>query len=93
MPYIEQEGEYLITLISPPHPNRASNVPVIIAVKGEYVKEVRVDQRDASNAGMHRLGRFRLPAGNRTTITVSNLGTNGYVVADGVWLIHESRLS
>jgi len=93
VPNIPEEGEYLITLIYPPHPNRASNVPITVAVRGGFVRELMVDQRSASENGGKRLGRFRLPEGNRTTITVSNLGTNGYVVADGVLLTPRSLLS
>jgi len=30
------------------------------------------------------LGKLRLPKGKSTTVTVSNVGTDGYVVADGI---------
>jgi len=37
--------------------------------------------------GVHSLGRHRLPGGRGTRITVSNAGTKGVVVVDGLQLL------
>ena len=39
----------------------------------------------------HRVGVFDLPEGSRVVITVGNEGTDGYVVADGVYLVPEEE--
>ncbi|MBI2299417.1 MAG: FAD-dependent oxidoreductase [Armatimonadetes bacterium] len=86
-PTLPKAGKWEIVLLSPPHANRASNVPVTIAVDGETVAVVRVDQRDASQGGRASLGIFELPAGRRVSVTVSNEGTDGYVVVDGIQFV------
>lgn len=86
-PEIPSAGEYEIVLISPPHPNRARNVPVTIAIQGSQSRTVRVNQKVTSHNGFASLGRFHLPQGRLTFITVSNEGTDGYVVADGVQFV------
>ena len=43
---------------------------------------VRVNEQEES--GRQSLGQFTLPAGRSVTITLSNAGTDGYVIADGV---------
>jgi hypothetical protein len=45
---------------------------------------MRVDQRAAEGNGFISLGTFKLPAGRRTRVTLSNRGTDGYVIADAV---------
>jgi FAD-dependent oxidoreductase family protein len=86
-PDLPADGEYEIFLVAPPNPNRASNVPVTIAVEGQEPVTVRVDQRLEEGNGFRPLGRFRLPKGRKTTVTVSNHDTDGYVVADGVQFV------
>ena len=83
-PDIPQAGEYELLLIYPPHPNRARNVPVTISIDGRKMKSIVVDQRNEKNNGVATLGKMRLPKGKSTTVTVSNVGTDGYVVADGI---------
>jgi len=83
-PEITTPGEHTLALIFTPHSNRASNVPVTISVGGE-TKTVFVNQK--SGTGLAPLGKFRLPQGRRATVTVSNRGTDGYVVADGLQII------
>ncbi len=83
-PDLPEAGRYEIRLISPPHANRASNVPVTISVPGGETKTVRVDQRDPAHDGFASLGVFELGKGKSCSVTLSNAGTDGYVVADGV---------
>ncbi|MBI3850697.1 MAG: hypothetical protein HY298_10565 [Verrucomicrobia bacterium] len=86
-PDIPENGDYEIILISPPHENRARNVPVTIAVQNLARVTLSVDQRTKANKGFARLGTFRLPKGKLTTVTVSNAGTKGFVVADGIQFV------
>jgi hypothetical protein len=83
-PAIPEPGDYEIILISPPHENRARNVPVTIVVEGTAKLNLLVDQRSKANQGFATLGTFKLPKGNLTSVTVSNTNTVGCVVADGI---------
>ncbi|MGB8169885.1 MAG: FAD-dependent oxidoreductase [Chthoniobacteraceae bacterium] len=82
-PEIPEAGEYEIVLHFPPNGNRATNVPVAIETGGKTVT-VAVDERDAKGAAP--LGTFKLAAGKSVNVTVSNAGTNGHVVVDGLQL-------
>ena len=84
-PEIPATAEYEIVLHFPSNPNRSTKVPVTIQIAGGQPKTVEVDQQDKS--GRASLGRFSLKAGKDTTITLSNTGTKGHVIADGVQLI------
>ncbi len=83
-PDLKEAGEYEIVLHFPPFANRATNTPVAIAVAGAAPRTVKVNQRDARAAGGSVLGRFTLPAGKATMVTVSNKAADGYVVCDAV---------
>ncbi len=83
-PQIPASGEYEIVLHFPPNPNRATNVPVTIDIGGKQTV-LRVNEKDAK--GLAVIGRFGLPKGKGTTVTLSNAGTDGFVVADGLQLI------
>jgi hypothetical protein len=72
-------------VIAPANPNRATNAPVTVAVEGREPVTVRVSLRAEEGAGAYfSAGRFRLPKGRKTTVTLSNEGADGYVVADGI---------
>ena len=83
MPEIQEAGEYEIVLHFPPNPNRASNAPVTVETAGKKAT-VKVNERETSGAAV--LGAFALAKGRTVSITISNEGTDGYVVADGVQL-------
>jgi hypothetical protein len=84
-PQIPEAGRYEIVLHFPPNPNRAKNAPVTIAIAGGATKTIEINEQEKS--GRQSLGQFSLPAGKGTTITLTNAGTDGYVVADGVQLL------
>jgi hypothetical protein len=58
----------------------------IVGPTGQMAKEEKrvVNQRKAENGGFALLGKFLLPKGRGTSVTISNQGTDGFVVADGV---------
>jgi len=84
-PEITKPGEYEIIFIYPPNPNRATNVPVTIAIPNSPSQTITVNEK--KREGRQSLGKFSLPSGKKTTITVSNQDTNGYVVVDGLFLL------
>ncbi|MEO8352294.1 MAG: FAD-dependent oxidoreductase, partial [Chthoniobacteraceae bacterium] len=87
-PDISQAGRYEIIIHFPPHPNRASNARVTVTV-GNAQSKVTVNERQPS--GSQALGVFDLPNGKATSITLSNAGSDGYVVADGIQLLPRDR--
>jgi hypothetical protein len=82
-PDLPEDGEYEIFLLAPPNPNRATNAPVVINIGGRSTT-VKVNQRPEASGGFLSLGRYRLPKGRKTTVTLSNTGADGYVVVDGI---------
>ncbi len=86
-PDLPEDGNYTVILVFPPGPERAANVPVTLSVEGVGSTTFRVNQRVAENNGFAALGTFKLPKGKRTTVTVSNRGTDGYVAVDGLQLV------
>ena len=84
-PEIPLAGDYEIVIHFPPNANRATNVPVIVGISGQLAKTIPVNER--TQTGAVSLGKFPLPAGKSVTITLSNEGTEGFVVADGLQLL------
>jgi ribulose 1,5-bisphosphate synthetase/thiazole synthase len=83
-PDLPAAGEYEIRVYFPPNPNRAARVPVTVTVSGGETRITHINQRSETTQGVVPLGRFKLPAGKLTSVTLSNRDTDGYVVADGV---------
>jgi hypothetical protein len=81
-PELPAAGAYELILVFPPHPNRATRVPVTVAVRGGGTNTLFVNQRDPATKGFVSLGKFILPKGKGASVTVSNRDTDGYVVAD-----------
>jgi hypothetical protein len=79
-------GEYEIRLLYPANNNRASNVPVTVSVDSGDATTLTVDQKQADANSAASLGQYRLTARQTVSITLSNSGTDGYVIADGVQL-------
>jgi hypothetical protein len=89
-PVIDAAGDYEVFLLYPPGSNRASNTRAIVRVAGEPVKVVIVNQRAAGPNNETSLGSYHLVSGKDTfTVTISNDGTNGYVIVDGLQLIRK----
>jgi hypothetical protein len=86
-PEIPEAGLYEINLLAPPSSNRATAVPVTITPQGSSEKTVKVDQRNPKSGGIQHLGKYQLAKGKSVTITVSNQGTDGHVIVDGIQLL------
>jgi hypothetical protein len=60
---------------------------VDISVNGAAPVTAKVNQKKAGPQNDTSLGRFKLVAGSEVAVTISNAGTDGYVIADGVQLV------
>jgi hypothetical protein len=85
-PNLPKSGDYEVLFWFQPQGNRATNVPVMVTANGKVLHRALVNQRKTTNEVVS-LGTFDLPKGTGTTVTVSNEGTEGYVVADGVQFV------
>jgi hypothetical protein len=83
---IPKAGDYEIIFHFPPNGNRASNAPITIEAEG-HTTVVKVNERKSAGGGAISLGKFHLPQGGRTTVRLSNEGTDGYVAADGLQVL------
>jgi hypothetical protein len=83
-------GRYVVLVSYTPNPNRASNVPVEITHAGGTLK-VTLNQRKppARDQSFQPLGELELSG--PLTVTISNAGTDGYVVIDAVQLLPVAR--
>jgi len=85
---LERPGGYAVRMAYTPNENRATNVSVsILCSEGEKTARVNEREKPGEN-GFVSLGRFRFDT--TATVTVSNTGTDGYVVVDAVQLVPES---
>lgn len=81
-PRIPTPGEYEIRLLHTAHENRSSRTLITIRIDDEE-QTFRVDQRKPPAS----LGVFRLAAGNKLTVSVSNTDADGFVAVDGLQLL------
>jgi hypothetical protein len=81
---IQKAGNYAVRLAYPPNGNRASNARVVVSHSGGDAV-VTVDQKKMpSHELFHELGVFEFPSGASATVTLSNEGSDGFVVIDAV---------
>ncbi len=81
---VPQAGRYRLRLLYPVNQNRATNTPVAISYPGGKHTAVINQRKDSP-----WLGPFELPAS--FTVTVTNSGTDGYVVVDGLQIVPVKR--
>ncbi|MDB5294730.1 MAG: xanthan lyase [Phycisphaerales bacterium] len=81
-------GRYEVRVAYTRNGNRASNVPVTVAHAGGETT-VAVDQRKAPaiDGAWASVGTFAFAAGRPAVVTVSNAGTDGYVIVDAVQFV------
>jgi hypothetical protein len=85
---VPSDGLYEVRLAYVANRNRATNVPVTIEF-ADGSKIIRVNQRETPplNGKMVSLGKFRFTAAKPAVVTVSNAGTDGYVIIEVVQLL------
>ena len=86
---LPKAGKYRVFLASPPNSNRASNAPVEIVHAGG-VQRLKLNMKEPKTADgvfWFDLGAFDFAAEQPAVVIITNAGTDGYVVIDGVrWL-------
>ena len=88
-PEVPEAGEYQLFLISTPNANRASKVPVSVSVSNSVspvINEWTTTVNQKTNAVL-AIGKYKLPKGRDTRVKISNMGTDGFVVVDGLQLV------
>ena len=83
-----QAGTHDVYMKWTSHANRASNVPVDIDYDGG-VDQVLVNQTTGGGQWT-LLGSYPFAAGSSGTVTISNAGANGYVIADAVRFVPQA---
>lgn len=80
------EGMYSVSIFYSPNANRATNVPVVVHHAGGEARVLVNQRRFSGKDGVTVLGTYRFGKGP-AWVEISNLGTDGYVIADAVrWL-------
>lgn len=86
-PTLPRPGLYEVRIYYTPNANRATNVPVTIAV-GPNKKMATLDERKTPKVGRYAsFGAFSAPAGRGVTVTIGTQDTDGYVVIDAVQFV------
>ena len=85
---VPRAGTWELRMSYSAHRNRAQRVPVEVVLPVGPKRFVVDQTREPAIDGLwHSLGRFELAAGSRVTVTISNRGTKGHVIADAVQLV------
>ena len=81
-------GSYSVELAYTAHPNRATNVPVVLRCSRE-VHRFTVDQKSPPRGGgaFHTLGRLMLAG--EVTVELNDLGADGHVIVDAVRFVRQ----
>jgi len=87
-----QPGKYDLRMAYSAHETRATKVPVTIESGGRKT-ELKVDQTKPLPAGeaFRSIGTVELDNGLETTISLSNTGTDGFVILDALQLIESKN--
>jgi len=80
---VDEPAHYAIRFHYNTHPTRSSCTPVTVEI-GEKVQTFSVNQRQSDGKGLV-LGTFDIQ--DQATVTVSNTGTDGHVIVDGLEFI------
>lgn len=86
---IKEAGAYEVRFAYTPNGNRATNVPVTVSGATEDKKTTKVNEKiePPVEGRWVSLGVFHFAAGSTATVAISNAGTDGFVVIDGVQLV------
>jgi hypothetical protein len=79
-------GRYDLRMAYSAHETRATKVPVTIQSGGQKI-ELTVDQTLPAGAAFRSVGTAELSGDTDTTITLSNTGTEGFVILDALQLL------
>ncbi|MFN0076638.1 MAG: FAD-dependent oxidoreductase [Prosthecobacter sp.] len=87
-----KSGRYDLRMAYSAHETRATKVPVTIQ-RGEGKIVINVDQTQPLPSGeaFRSIGKVELDSGTETTITLSNTGTDGFVILDALQLLESKN--
>ena len=85
---IPKAGDYEIRFLYSPHDNRSTKTKVTVTGAGDE-KTSRINQREPviKDGVPNALGVFRIEAGAKVRVTVSNEGADSYVIVDGLQIL------
>lgn len=85
---VPQTGVYEVRMAYSPHPTRARNVPILVE-NGTRTLEWTVDQTVAlpSESAFRKIGVVQLEKDVEAIFTLSNAGTDGFVILDALQLL------
>ena len=85
---VTKSGKYDVRLAYPQNPNRATNVTVEVQhLNGSEQLNVNQQKAPTLNKTFISLGAFEFSNTDMGRVIISNANTNGYVIADAVWLV------
>jgi len=85
---VPQDGSYEVRISYAHNPNRASNVPVTIYYSdGTETKIVNQKKVPTIKKAFVSLGTYRFSKQTPGKVVINNKQTNGYVIADSVWIV------
>jgi len=85
---VPERGCYEIRIAYTPHPNRATNVPVIVEAGGKTIAATVNQKRSPAIDDLWQaVGAVSLDANEQVVVTISNEATDGYVIVDAVQII------
>jgi hypothetical protein len=94
IPKIPRAGEYEVFLSYTASKGRSTNTPVTIRhAGGEQTVIVNQEEPPRLDGLFRSLGKFRFEAGSAASVTITNRGTNGYVIVDAVRFIPAGALT
>ena len=84
----DKAERYDVRLAYTPNPNRATNVPVTVTYGDAEIRSI-INQRKQPPIDdlFVSLGKLEVRAGDSATVSISNEGTDGYVIVDGVQFV------
>lgn len=83
---VAKPGKYALRMAYTAHPNRASNVPILVTQNG-IVETYHINQRSKPDHGAFGTVAELTLTDTDVSVTISNQETNGYVIADAVQLL------
>jgi hypothetical protein len=85
---VPQTARYDLRVAYSPHPTRAANVPITVRC-GDRKAEVSFDQTRPLPAGesFRSAGVFELARDREVTVSLSNVGTDGFVIVDAIQVV------
>ncbi|MEO1993036.1 MAG: DUF1553 domain-containing protein, partial [Pirellulales bacterium] len=92
VPTFPMRGEYEVRLAYTPGDNRATNVPIsMLTLDGEVERVVNMRKTPSIDGRFISLGTHRFDESNQWFVLISNAGTTGYVIVDGVQFLAVSN--